>query len=125
MVAEYGLTNELYLLYFAELTNTHIHPNIENVLNYHYVKGIFDLELIINSGHFAINTRIVKYLLNADPGEFITFMQRQTDDFSYQLYHMALGNGYHTIEAYQSNLHYLSHQLLPAKTLNITLDNGY
>ena len=37
MVNEYGLVNDLYLLYFAELVNKSIHPNIENYLNYHRV----------------------------------------------------------------------------------------
>jgi len=43
--------------------NKNIHPNFENHLNYHGVKTIFDLDKIINSNHFCINTRLVKYLL--------------------------------------------------------------
>ncbi|RZM29991.1 MAG: SusC/RagA family TonB-linked outer membrane protein, partial [Pedobacter sp.] len=64
MADAYQLKNAIYLLYFAELVNTEIHPKIENFLNYHQVKSIFDLDGIIKSGNFCINTRIVKYILN-------------------------------------------------------------
>lgn len=104
MLGEYGLENEIYLLYFAELINMTIHPNIENYLNYYSVKSIFDLNSIIQNERFAINTRIVKYILNADPGVFMIFMQSHSADFLTLLYNMALGNSYHTIEAYQKNL---------------------
>ncbi|GAA4802886.1 hypothetical protein GCM10023231_34790 [Olivibacter ginsenosidimutans] len=44
MAEQYQLVNTMYLLYFAELTNKEIHPSIENTLNYHQVKTIFDLK---------------------------------------------------------------------------------
>ncbi len=104
MLGEFGLENEIYLLYFAELTNTAIHPNIENYLNYYAVKSIFDLNSIIRNERFAINTRIVKYILNAEPDVFLIFIQNHSVGFIKLLYNMALGNSYHTIEAYQQNL---------------------
>ncbi len=125
MVAEYGLANEIHLLYFAELTNKNIHPNIENFLNYYSVKDVWDLEPIINSGRFALNTRVVKYLLNADLNNFASFIPLQCAAFIHQLYNMALGNGYHTIEAYQRNLHYLSRQLPDIKPLKTTIEHGH
>lgn len=111
MVQEYELQNDIYMLYFAELTNKNIHPNIENFLNYHCVKSIFDLEPIVQSEHFYINTRIVKYILNYDHDAFCIFLQNQTPQFINQLYDMALGNGYHTIEAYSRNLHFIKNYL--------------
>lgn len=107
MLTEYGLQNETYLLYFAELENKMIHPNIENYLNYYFVKSIFDLEGIVKSDSFAMNTRLVKYILNADHNEFKFFIQNQSSEFMNRLYDLALGNGYHTIEAYQPNLNKL------------------
>lgn len=104
MVKEYNLKNEIYMLYYAELVNKDIHPNIENQLNYHQVKSVFDLDEIIKSGHFSINTRIVKYILNTESGTFSIFLERQTDEFINQLYDLALGNSYHTIPAYAANL---------------------
>jgi hypothetical protein len=107
MAGEYRLANPIYLLYFAELINTAIHPNIENTLNYHCVKSVFDLQPIIQSSSFFINTRIVKYILNCEGNAFRIFIQAQTEAFINLLYNMALGNGYHTIEAYQTNLHFI------------------
>jgi PRTase ComF-like len=107
MLAEFNLQNDTLLLYFAELENKNIHPSIENFLNYYFVKSIFDLNSIINASNFRINTRIVKYILNCDFLSFKVFIQSQTADFISLLYNMALGNSYHTIEEYQTNLSYI------------------
>jgi hypothetical protein len=111
MADTYQLTNDIYLLYFAELQNKAIHPNFENHLNYHCVKNIFDLDDIVSGERFAINTRIVKYLLNYDADAFRVFLQNKSEKFINLLYDMAIGNGYHTIDAYQQNLEYLSNHL--------------
>ena len=111
MVGEYGLSNDVFMLYFAELVNKNIHPNIENHLNYHQVKTIFDLDGIVKSNNFCINTRIVKYILNYDFDSFCIFIQDQTYDFINLLYDMALGNGYHSIEAYILNLNFIKENL--------------
>ncbi|KAA2244433.1 hypothetical protein F0L74_00145 [Chitinophaga agrisoli] len=123
MVAAYNLTNEIYMLYFAELMNKSIPPNIENHLNYHYVKSIFHLEPIIQGEHFFINTRIVKYILNYDFDSFCIFLQNQTHKFVNLLYNMALGNGYHTIEAYQQNLDFIHQYLFNRKYKSIEHGN--
>ncbi|MCW3093023.1 MAG: hypothetical protein JWP81_4092 [Ferruginibacter sp.] len=107
MLTAYNLNNDTHLLYFAELENKSIHPNIENQLNYSFVKSIFDLDSIIKNERFCINTRLVKYILNADPDAFKIFIQNHSTDFINLLYNSALGNGYHTIEAYQQNLNVL------------------
>lgn len=111
MADAYGLTNKMYLLYFAELINEAVHPNIENFLNYHCVKSVFDLQSIIESSHFFINTRIVKYMLNYETNAFSTFIKVQKDRFLNLFYDMALGNGYHIIEAYQLNLKLLKKEI--------------
>lgn len=107
MSQDHGLKNNIYLLYFAELANPSIHPSIENYLNYHYVKSIFDLEPIIRGEAFFLNTRVVKYILNYDFDAFRVFIQNQSEGFVEYLYNMALGNGYHTIEAYAGNLGFI------------------
>jgi hypothetical protein len=111
MLDEYLLTNTTYLLYFAELVNATIHPNIENYLNYYSVKSIFDLNEIIKYPNFTINTRIVKYILNTPPEIFRQFIQMQNSNFISLLYNMSLGNGYHTIEAYASNLKFVEQNI--------------
>jgi hypothetical protein len=112
MVNEYGLNNDIYMLYFAELTDKNIHPNIENYLNYHLVKTIFDLEAIVKSPAFVINTRIVKYILNYSFDSFVIFIESQSENFVNLLFDMALGNNYHTIDAYSKNLNFISSNLL-------------
>jgi len=115
MVDTYEMKNDIHLLYFAELANMEIHPNVENTLNYHQVKSVFDLESIIKSGAFCFNTRIVKYILNTDVNSFSIFINNQTEDFINLLYNLALGNGYHTIEAYAENLGYIKEQIFTKK----------
>ncbi len=104
MVEKYELKNDHYFLYFAELVNTKVHPNIENFLNYYKVKSIFDLSDIINNPKFAFNTRIVKFILHADSNAFNVFLPSQSFDFIYNLYHLSIGNGYYLIDAYKINL---------------------
>lgn len=112
MLSNFNLTNDTYLLYFAELINTDINPNIENYLNYFAVKSIFDVDKIINTERFTINTRIVKYILNSDATTFQIFIQNQSIKFISLLYDMAIGNGYHSIDAYANNLRYLNKNFL-------------
>ncbi|MFD2288087.1 hypothetical protein GJU39_18665 [Pedobacter petrophilus] len=104
MAREYGLKNEMHMLYFAELVNKEIHPNVENFLNYHQIKSIFDLERIISNGYFCFNTRVVKYILNTESSSFSIFLERMDHDFIHQLYDLALGNSYHLMDAYADNL---------------------
>jgi hypothetical protein len=111
MITQYHLHNDIYMLYFAELANLEIHPNIENYLNYHDVKSIFDLDGIINGGSFCINTRIVKYILNYEHGSFCIFLQNKSKAFINELYNMALGNSYHTMDSYTQNLNYIKNYL--------------
>ena len=107
MAGEYGLNNDMHMIYFAELVNKNINPNVENTLNYHQVKSVFDLDDIIKGGFFCFNTRIVKYILNADFNSFSIFIKNQTDEFINMLYNLSLGNGYHLIDAYAENLNFI------------------
>lgn len=112
MIDAYELDNPVYMLYFAELVNHNIHPSVENYLNYFSVQTIFDLDDIINGGNFCINTRIVKYILNYDHESLRVFLQNKSEAFINELYDMALGNSYHTMESYQLNLNYIKNQLI-------------
>ena len=104
MIDEYHLKNDVFMLYFAELTNKTIHPRFENFLNNHYVKSIFEVEKIIQSGNFLANTRVIKYLLQYENHAFEAFLQRQTPYFIAKIYDLAIGNGYQTIAAYRQNI---------------------
>lgn len=112
MVKEYGLTNNIFMLYFAELVNDEIHPNIENYLNYHQIKSVLDLDAVVKGGNFCFNTRIVKYILNCDFNSFQSFLEQQNDEFIHSLYNLSLGNSYHTIESYSENFNYLKNYII-------------
>jgi len=111
MVEDYKLENNLHMLYFAELTGKGIHPNFENYLNYYEIKSIFDLDNIIKSGNFIINTRVVKFMLHYDPDAFKIFIQEKGRVFCQLLFDMAIGNTYHQIDAYKENLSLLKNIL--------------
>ena len=93
-----------YFLYFAELCNSDQNPTIENYLNYHFVKDLICLDKIIKNEEHLMNTRVVKYILNAPHDECKTFLHYQKYSFIHTLYHQAIGNGYHKIDDYKENL---------------------
>jgi len=107
MIDEFSLDNKVYLLYFAELINSSIHPNFENYLNYYFVKRLDDLHSVINDDRFMINTRIVKFVLNNSESEFLNFLHSTSIAFKRILYYMAIGNAYHEIDVYKSNINQL------------------
>lgn len=123
MISEYNLTNDIYLLYFAELTCKNIPPSIENYFNYFSVKSIFDLHDIINGDGFEINTRLVKYILQNDFQPFEIFINNQSPCFATLLYNMALGNSYHTIKEYKRNLNYIRDNFIYAQYKNLKYGN--
>jgi hypothetical protein len=104
MIDEFSLTNNIFLLYFAELTNPQIHPNIENKLNHACVKNLHDLFLIIDSPDFVLNTRVVKFILNSNENHFDDFINKLRLPTLENIFHAAIGNSYHMIPEYGKNL---------------------
>jgi len=113
MLHKFELTEHMahYFLYFAELKGTKANPNIENYLNYYFVKNLNCLDKIIKNEEYLMNTRVIKYILNANHEECKIFIQYQKHSFVHTLYHNAIGNGYHKIEDYALNLNYIKQQL--------------
>lgn len=111
MMDRSGLTNPRTFVYYGQLTNPNVHPNIENYLNYYTVKSLSDLTPIVQSADFRINTRLVKYILNHPPTDCLPFLEQQSVAFVDELYDMALGNEYHLIDEYEPTLALVS-QLL-------------
>jgi hypothetical protein len=103
MFDEFGLRSQVAFIYFAELTNRDVDPDIENWLNFYAVHSIFDLEEMVKSGKFAINARVVKYVLAYSHEAFSVFLQRQEDSFSNLLFDTAIRNGYHNVKKYSAN----------------------
>jgi len=107
MMSDLKIENDFYLVYFAELVNHKIHPRIENLLNYSFVKSIFDLDNIINKKQFKINTRVVKFILISKIDSINIFLQNKEAEFIELLYNMAIGNNYHYIDEYKTAINFL------------------
>jgi hypothetical protein len=80
-------------------------------LNYYSIKSIFDLDKLIEAEDFLINTRVVKFILNNDHATFKLFIQNKKNKFLNLLYNMAIGNGYHTIDVYNTNIITLQNEI--------------
>ncbi len=104
MLNDAQISNDCYMLYFAELINSNISPKFENYLNNYFVKDLEKVNDIIKNENFIFNTRVVKYILNADPAEFKAFISKQTTDFKRDILFQAIGNEYFKFENYLENI---------------------
>lgn len=107
MLNDAQISNDCYMLYFSELINSNISPKFENYLNNYFVKDLEKVDWIIKNEKFVFNTRVVKYILNADSDKFETFISRQTPDFKRDILHNAIGNEYFKFESYLKNINML------------------
>ncbi|MDR1887332.1 MAG: phosphoribosyltransferase family protein [Prevotellaceae bacterium] len=99
-----NITNKCYMLYFAELADSSIPPNIENRLNNFYVKDLEQIDNIVKNERFRFNTRVVKFILNSRDDGFDRFIEKQNYDFISELYFNAIGNEYFKFPSYLRNL---------------------
>ncbi|MXN92473.1 hypothetical protein GR160_14685 [Flavobacterium sp. Sd200] len=118
---EHEAQGEFVFVYFAELINKDIHPNIENYYNYFYVKDAGSLATVINSPQFVFNTRTVKYILKLNHSELVTLLAQVATNLLQELFNLAVSNNYHTINDYKENLNYINKILINNKTI----DYGY
>ncbi|PXV61870.1 phosphoribosyl transferase-like protein [Dysgonomonas alginatilytica] len=107
MLNDSQISNDCYMLYFAELINSNISPKFENYLNNYFVKDLEKVDWIIKNEKFIFNTRVVKYILNADPDKFKLFINKQTIDFKKDVLYQAIGNEYFKFENYLDNINML------------------
>jgi hypothetical protein len=113
MLKKYGIDDgHNYFLYFAELICNDTNPVIENYLNYFYVKNLVRLNKIIENHDFQMNTRVVKYILDAPVDDCTAFLNYQSDTVLQTLYHNAIGNEYNNIESYKPNFIALEQKVL-------------
>jgi len=104
ILKQFDVNGDFIFLYFAELVNRDIHPNIENYYNYFSIKNVQDIVDLINKENFQFNTRIVKFILKLDESEFLYLTGNIPKHQSDELFHLAVSNNYHQITEYQSNI---------------------
>lgn len=104
ILSQYNVDGKFLFVYFAELTNKDIHPNIENYLNYFSVKGVNEIITVVNRENFQFNTRIIKYILNFNKKDLHLFLESITFKVREELFLLAISNNYHQISEYLNNL---------------------
>jgi hypothetical protein len=109
MLDSFDIEEDCVFTYFAELVNDDVHPSVENTINYAYVNSLLSLDHIIKNDDFILNTRVVKYMLCSPEEEFKTFANYQNLELLRTIYHLAVGNSYHTINDYIVNLSYIKY----------------
>jgi hypothetical protein len=110
LLAKHGFKNEVIHIYFAELIDQS-DPTIESYLNLYSIKSLNDVEKIIVNDEFLFNTRVIKYILSAEHGQFKDFIRLRNWKFLDTLLHYAYGNEYFKTEKYIKNLHFLEESL--------------
>lgn len=109
-----GFDGTVVYLYYAEYTGNG-HANIENKLNYAFVKGdstdLLNINAIIQDDEFKFNTRVTKYILSAEFSEFKNFIDYQKTSFRNGLLTYLTGNEYHKIPEFEQNVNYLKTKL--------------
>jgi FMN phosphatase YigB (HAD superfamily) len=107
VLAQYNISSTPIFLYFAKLTNSEVSPRIENVLNYSYITSLNDLINLFEKKEFALNTRVIKYLLKLETEAFQSFIQYIVDskkyDFGLKIVEMSILNGYNKLEELKEN----------------------
>jgi len=101
------MDEEVIFLYFAEMSNPDLNPNIENVLNYYSIKSLPDLLDLMKIKGFVFNTRAIKFILKASSNDFIEFISNLTDYEIETIFNLAISNNYYAVAPFKKNLDYI------------------
>lgn len=105
ILEEEKIQNNVIFLYLAIYDGDN--PIIEHDLNHYSVKNLKDVNNIIRNEEFIFNTRVVKFILNADIEEFVSFITYQSETFIETLFSLSVLNEYHLIDKYKTNFNIL------------------
>lgn len=105
LLAREEITNDVIFVYMAVYTGSD--PSIEHRLNHFSVKDLKDINDIIRNEEFIFNTRVVKFILNADIEHFVSFITYQSNSFKETLFSLSILNNYHINPKYKTNFNIL------------------
>ncbi|PUZ26691.1 PRTase ComF-like [Chitinophaga costaii] len=103
-VEKAGINGHFMFLYYAMLQNERIAPDFENYLNYYDMAGVEQIAMLWQQPGYAMNTRVIKYILKSEPLALHTFLPQANGAQLQQLVHYAVGNNYHLLDDYRNNL---------------------
>lgn len=98
-----NFTGKVVFLFYAELTGEE-EPQFEGYLNRKAIKNLKDINEIIREDEFIFNTRVVKYILQADAPKFLNFIEFQSKKFNETLLHYSIGNEYFKEPMFRANI---------------------
>ena len=101
---QYNVKGKFLFVYFAELVNREIHPNIENYFNYFAVKDVDQIIEVVNRKDLQYNTRIIKFILKLPENDLNKFLDNINLSRRDELFSLAISNNYHHINEYITNL---------------------
>jgi hypothetical protein len=104
-------TASIMYMYFAELTNKEINPNLEAFLNHADVSSFADICDIIHEDGFIFNTRNIKFILSSPSDYFQFTIECMKKSFRRTLYCLAIRNGYHDLVEFNKNIKILKRTL--------------
>ncbi|GIJ92919.1 phosphoribosyltransferase family protein [Capnocytophaga stomatis] len=107
ILKEHNVSGNFLFLYYAELMNRDIHPNIENDYNYAAVKSVKDLLHIVMSANFRFNTRVIKHILLMGKSNFDSFIEEMSEKQKREFFGLAISNNYHLVNEYKYNINKL------------------
>ena len=99
-----GIAGRFYFAYYALLDNAEIAPHFENYLNYYEVDSIEKIAALFNEPYFAMNTRVIKYILKGKAADAQYLLKHAPPARLSELIAYAIGNNYHLIDDYATNL---------------------
>jgi hypothetical protein len=98
------ITGDFFFLYYALLDNPEIAPHFENYLNYYEVDDIGKIISLFKEQHYVMNTRTIKYILKGSQQDVATVVEYAPKERLKELVAYAIGNNYHQMKDYQTNL---------------------
>lgn len=113
----FGCPKEMIFLYLINMGRS-FSATIEDEMNSAYVKELFDLLPFMKDPGYEINSRTLKFILNAPFDDFVGFLSCITSKHTAEIYRKAISEGYQSMsEAYLKKLDFMSQSIAEFKKI--------